>query len=642
MTVIDQILNEWAFRCHDGIVNMNDPKKVKILNEILEKYNLVEQEEEQSIDDKINTILSSLTDDEKSKIYKSLVKAKNKIRKVEDKDNEEIKKALEKKQIPEDIIEYIVLKADNQDQTEEIKNIIDNITFSSLPVEGNLNEFAKKKIENIKWLNDLNVSQAGLSLGKGEILLTILFNGAKLSTSTQKKIDIVIGTAGKTANVEIKQKGAVISKEGRSSAYQKMWSDPILEPKKGEKEISFRDKYQLNPNLKLSTWTPIFDRFNNLPNEEKASYVKDINKLLPKYGFEGELSTNDFSTLKKLCKKVAYLAVGDYIKDKKIVLMNSDLDYIILGGNAKDAEEIITNNNIHTDTSFIPRISYNSLPDSSFLEENLLELSNTDHFQLRVSERGNVLDVLNLNDIPLKGYKFTEVKEKLKANISNELKDRAEKILGKDIPSSTTYDVGIKILKPMLVVDGEEHSLKLYTKSTKQIKNEKDEVIGIREIDNIGTLYFAVVADNTVTTLLLLNKEDDNDLYFQIKDHINRKKGGDKEAKILTPPNHVYKIDLDELMGKEKEKQSVELIDPQTLPYKIRTDYRVGANFDHEKFKTGKIVATSAGSGGKGDSRGMVDWIDVKYPELFLRGGKLTDTRRFERILTLASSLIKK
>ena len=642
MTVIDQILNEWAFRCHDGIVNMNDPKKVRILNEILEKYNLVEQEEEQSIDDKINTILSSLTDDEKSKIYKSLVKAKNKIRKVEDKDNEEIKKALEKKQIPEDIIEYIVLKADNQDQTEEIKNIIDNITFSSLPVEGNLNEFAKKKIENIKWLNDLNVSQAGLSLGKGEILLTILFNGAKLSTSTQKKIDIVIGTAGKTANVEVKQKGAVISKEGRSSAYQEMWFKPIFEPKKGEKEnkISFKDKYQLSS--KLSTWTPIFDRFNNLPNEEKVSYVKDINKLLPKYGFEGELSTNDFSTLKKLCKKVAYLAVGDYINDKKIVLMNSDLDYIILGGNAKDAEEIITNNNIHTDKSFIPRISYNSLPDSSFLEENLLELSNTDHFQLRVSERGNVLDVLNLNDIPLKGYKFTEVKEKLKTNISDELKDRAEKILGKDIPSSTTYDVGIKILKPILVVDGEEHPLKLYAKSTKEIKNEKDEVIGIREIDNIGTLYFAIVTNNTVTTLLLLNKEDDNDLYFQIKDHIDRKKGGDKEAKVLTPPNHVYKIDLDELMGKEKEKQDINLIDPATLEYTPRTDYRKGANFIHKKYGKGTITNTSSGSGGEGDSRGKLDWIEVDFGKPVLKGGKLMPYRRIENILTLVSPLIKK
>jgi len=37
MEVIDKILNEWSFRCHDGIVDMNDPKKIAILNIILEE-----------------------------------------------------------------------------------------------------------------------------------------------------------------------------------------------------------------------------------------------------------------------------------------------------------------------------------------------------------------------------------------------------------------------------------------------------------------------------------------------------------------------------------------------------------------------------------------------------------------------------
>jgi hypothetical protein len=35
MTVIDKILLEWSFRCHDGIVDINDPIKLSILNEIL-------------------------------------------------------------------------------------------------------------------------------------------------------------------------------------------------------------------------------------------------------------------------------------------------------------------------------------------------------------------------------------------------------------------------------------------------------------------------------------------------------------------------------------------------------------------------------------------------------------------------------
>jgi len=37
MKVIDEILNEWSFRCHDGVVDLNDPKKVRILKEILDE-----------------------------------------------------------------------------------------------------------------------------------------------------------------------------------------------------------------------------------------------------------------------------------------------------------------------------------------------------------------------------------------------------------------------------------------------------------------------------------------------------------------------------------------------------------------------------------------------------------------------------
>jgi hypothetical protein len=43
MEVIDQILNEWSFRCHDGVVDMNDPKKKAILEEILKEFDLDEK-----------------------------------------------------------------------------------------------------------------------------------------------------------------------------------------------------------------------------------------------------------------------------------------------------------------------------------------------------------------------------------------------------------------------------------------------------------------------------------------------------------------------------------------------------------------------------------------------------------------------
>jgi hypothetical protein len=43
MTVTDKILLEWSYRCHDGIVDLNDPIKVSVLEEILKEQGLNEK-----------------------------------------------------------------------------------------------------------------------------------------------------------------------------------------------------------------------------------------------------------------------------------------------------------------------------------------------------------------------------------------------------------------------------------------------------------------------------------------------------------------------------------------------------------------------------------------------------------------------
>jgi hypothetical protein len=42
MNVIDKILLEWSYRCHDGIVDVNDSSKLSILQEIISEYELEE------------------------------------------------------------------------------------------------------------------------------------------------------------------------------------------------------------------------------------------------------------------------------------------------------------------------------------------------------------------------------------------------------------------------------------------------------------------------------------------------------------------------------------------------------------------------------------------------------------------------
>jgi hypothetical protein len=344
MTVIDQILNEWSFRCHDGIVDINDPIKVSVLNEILKEYHL--DEEEQSIDDKINAIVSNLKDEEKEKIYNILVKAKNKIKQVKGDDDikiDNINRELLEKQIPENIVEYITLKVEKNEQVDELNSLINSTSLKSLREKEDKN--LTEEAGNLSWLNNITATQGSLSIGKGELLITILINKAKLISEQGADIEVT------GRKVEIKQSsetgGAIISRLGRSESYKQMWDDSIFDGK------SFKDKWLKGVKGKLSTWTPIYDRFKEIEN--KVEYVKDLNILLAKYNFNKEgLSTQDFSSLKQLCKKIAYLAVGDYLNEKDLILMNNNLDYVILN----DKSQILDNNNIYTNSAFIPRISY--------------------------------------------------------------------------------------------------------------------------------------------------------------------------------------------------------------------------------------------------------------------------------------------
>jgi hypothetical protein len=61
MNVIDQILNEWAYRCSDGVVDINNPDKKAILDEILKEYNIDLLKEDQ--DDKLADIFSYIGDE---------------------------------------------------------------------------------------------------------------------------------------------------------------------------------------------------------------------------------------------------------------------------------------------------------------------------------------------------------------------------------------------------------------------------------------------------------------------------------------------------------------------------------------------------------------------------------------------------
>lgn len=257
---------------------------------------------------------------------------------------------------------------------------------------------------------------------------------------------------------------------------------------------------------------------------------------------------------------------------------------------------------------------------------DLSELEARDHFSLRNQQRGTATDIVNLTQKMVGDKDVNEVKQQLIDKIEAEFKKRISFLENlKTLPISFTNTVVYKIIKPILVSQGTKHNLVLQTQST----------VGDTDVTTTkyrGTFYYVIIDNDELFTIKLGDQETDDDLIEKTQSHNRQKNRPVKPVKILTSNDFEYLIYLDKPVLKNI------TIAPDELPYKIRTTYRPGTNFIHDKFGTGTITAAS--SYGNPDSRGMVDWIEVKYDRPYLSGGQLKDTRRFEKLYTLISPSI--
>jgi predicted hydrolase (HD superfamily) len=361
MNVIDKILNEWSFRCHDGIVDMNDLKKVSILKEILIEEGIDDDildatlnlpKDDPSSEEKKLKALAVLTggDDEKDKEiagFKQDIINTSKKKKEQEEKVKEIEDILKEKDIPEDILDLIVLRSEKRDLLTPLKDLINSTTLKDLDAKGQL-----KVNQDLKWINNLTATQSSLSLGKGEILLTIMLKDAILARANDYDIDInneQVEVKQSGRNKEGKPTGAIISKAGRSSNYENVWTN------------DFKNKY-FGPEYegKLSSWNAIYNKYHQLEPSLQSKFINDINNLVFKK-YNSKLENSDFEgNLEKLCKKVAYNLVGMYLDNKILIILSSDLEYLVLD-KGEYLKQIITNDELRANSSFIPRISYKEL-----------------------------------------------------------------------------------------------------------------------------------------------------------------------------------------------------------------------------------------------------------------------------------------
>ncbi len=416
MTVIDKILNEWSYRCHDGIVDIRNPKKLSVLKEILVEYKILTED----IDDDILNALSRLdpNDPRKEKVLtylaggddekdKEIEKLKQQIGGSKQEKQAIIKKLIDKN-IPEKVSRFIVFEANESEELENLNQLIDSL--EKLEKEGSL----KEKVGNLAWINDIVSGQSSLGIGKGEILLAIILNDGKLSEKTYGDVQF------NGENIEVKQSsksdkgtyfGAIISSLGRSDDYKIMWNLPLPDGK------NFKTKYGFEG--QLSTWTPIWKKYKDV--SDKKGYIKDLKTIMDEAGFTevDSITDADFKgNASDFYKKIAYCSVGDYLSDKSLILMNNNLDYIYLNEDGyKDA--ILNDPKIYANNAFSPRISYKEKLEDE--PEKAAKPSAAEKVQQKVKEKEKGIETEIEKD-----PKAQELKQAVE-KVEQELKDKKSK-----------------------------------------------------------------------------------------------------------------------------------------------------------------------------------------------------------------------
>ena len=339
MTVIDKILNEWSFRCHDGIVDLNDSKKVKILLEILKE----------DIDDDILNALIGSDDNIKTKILKYL-------KRIGDTNSNEgleqqVTKLLQTRlgRSRNDIIEQVIFIADSKqfDLLEELKSYLENPTigYNDLIKNDNLDtlfastKFPKEFIDKIIAIK----GSAQPSLGMGEVALCVFLKDTYKSNKGDVVVDGIL--------IEIKGSGAkVMNTDISVGSKAEIMNNP-----------NFQKLVELyGSSMKGKTWVENIQ--SAYQGSDETEYISIVNALLKDLYPSANIIVNDKDLTDALSfnKKIAAGIANDYLKDQDLLFFNPETnDYIYIKG----YEDYV--NKIYDGTLFakkasdkIPRISY--------------------------------------------------------------------------------------------------------------------------------------------------------------------------------------------------------------------------------------------------------------------------------------------
>jgi len=290
MDILEKIIRDNCWKFDKGYPDMDIPKDVALLNEIVEsyKYKIKEEEEIKSVDDlKVDIILDPEQEageiedkkDDLQDLLKTVTDSKSKdkiasfIKNLEYIDK--VNHYLDKKNY--DDIEEILVKAfiDRNNQYKTFYEYLPKmINYSNLPSDGNLIQIMKKYGFDEKFLSDLlkrDYQAGGKGVGPGELFLVTLlkdtYKGGKGDVQVKASDETGVIVAG-GKEIEIKSSGAQLSVFSRSDTFSNnfyKWLKKYNETYwKKYSEGRIRVPYRLE-NL-----------INSLPSDESSKFLKDF------------------------------------------------------------------------------------------------------------------------------------------------------------------------------------------------------------------------------------------------------------------------------------------------------------------------------------------------------------------------------
>ena len=334
MDILEKIIRENCWKFDKGYPDMDIPKDVALLNEIVEgyKYKIKEDEgEEENLMDKLLKTISNsnLSNEEINSYIKSIQNRGSKgniIKKLADKGY-----TADRFKFKDKSLDKIVKDLDNADLEDYFKYLENPKSLIDLKPAGKFHTELGLPQELIKAFVDIEpgADQTGSAIGKAELFLSMFFDDIGNSTNKiNKETGEIIQAKGDNSwegvgNLEVKGTGGRLGQQGgrgldATALFKRLVSD-LLPEEEAEELISRHSKYFTMSKSISELYTQAKE--NGIPETEIQNKIIDI---LDKVYWDHDIAknyfktSNDFTDLEEITKNLLKLNAESYSKEKGI------------------------------------------------------------------------------------------------------------------------------------------------------------------------------------------------------------------------------------------------------------------------------------------------------------------------------------